>query len=293
MKIRYGKTPLKSVITVKALYSVHYFKYRQRFSFGESHDFWELVYIDSGEAELSADGRPFTLSQGEAYFHKPNEHHTIATKNRFANSVIISFDCSSSALKAFEGLKTVLTDEEKSILRRIVTEGGECFSDKLNEVYLPRLHRADAPPFGGEQLIRLYIEQLLILIYRRTALPVTSAKPEQAADGTGLSERIKAYLRSNLSAPVTLDELSQALFFSKTYLKAVFKRETGSTIMQYFTALKIDEAKRLVSEDRYTFTEISDMLGYSSLQYLSRQFKAVTTMTLSEYARSIKLDGVL
>ena len=63
--------------------------------------------------------------------------------------------------------------------------------------------------------------------------------------------------------------------------------------MQYFSALKIDEAKKLISYNRYTFTEIAYRLGYSSLHYFSRQFKKSTEMTLSEYARSIKVDDVL
>ena len=63
--------------------------------------------------------------------------------------------------------------------------------------------------------------------------------------------------------------------------------------MQYFSSLKIDEAKKLISYNRYTFTEIAYRLGYSSLHYFSRQFKKSTEMTLSEYARSIKVDDVL
>ena len=45
--------------------------------------------------------------------------------------------------------------------------------------------------------------------------------------------------------------------------------------------------------NKYTFTEIADKLGYSSLYYFSRQFKKQTTMTLTEYAGSIKMDKVL
>ena len=63
--------------------------------------------------------------------------------------------------------------------------------------------------------------------------------------------------------------------------------------MQYFTSLKIEEAKKLISFDKYTFTEIAYKLGYSSLHYFSRQFKKATDMSLTEYARSIKVDNVL
>lgn len=50
--------------------------------------------------------------------------------------------------------------------------------------------------------------------------------------------------------------------------------------MQYFTSLKIEEAKKLISFDKYTFTEIAYKLGYSSLHYFSRQFKRPRTCLL-------------
>ena len=108
-------------------------------------------------------------------------------------------------------------------------------------------------------------------------------------DGAGIG----AGEDGTVSGTITIDGVANAMFFSKTYVKSVFKKGTGQTIMQYFSSLKIDEAKKLISYNRYTFTEIAYRLGYSSLHYFSRQFKKSTEMTLSEYARSIKVDDVL
>ena len=105
---------LSDSITIENIYTIHYFKYMKDFRFtGESHNFWELVYIDAGEAEISANEESFTLTQGEAVFHAPNEFHNIATYNHFANSVIISFECEQSAMDFFVGRRVTLTDEEK------------------------------------------------------------------------------------------------------------------------------------------------------------------------------------
>lgn len=290
---KYQKTALHGVINVKAVYTIHYFKYGQKFAFeGESHDFWEFVYIDSGQAQITAGDRNFDLNQGEAYFHKPNEYHSIKTENRFANSVIISFECPSPAMRAFENLKTTLGDAEKELLNKIVREARECFSDKMNDVYLTKMTKSGAGGFGGEQLIRLYIEQLLILLYRKR-IGATIERGEKRKNAGELTDRIKEILEENVYGSVSLTELSNTLFFSKTYIKTIFKRSTGQTVMQYFTALKIEEAKKLISCNKYTFTEIAYKLGYSSLHYFSRQFKKSADMSLTEYARSIKVDDVL
>lgn len=292
-KTTYVKTPLSSAINVKAVYTVHYFKYGQKFDFeGEKHDFWEFVYLDSGKAHITAGDKEFELTQGEAYFHKPNEYHSIRTDNRFANSVILSFECHSPSMRSFEDMRTSLSEAEKDILSKIVRESSVCFTDKLNDVYLTKMHKADDRPFGGEQLIKMYIEQLLISIYRNhTAIAdKTRHNPKNAGE---LTDRIKEMLKENVYSTVTLSDISSVLFFSKTYIKTIFKKNTGMTVMQYFTALKTDEAKKLISCDKYTFTEIAYKLGYSSLHYFSRQFKKTTNMTLTEYARSIKVDNVL
>lgn len=289
----YIKTPLKSVFTVRAVYTVHYFRYAQLFEFaGESHPFWEFVYIDSGTASITADGRKFDMSQGDAYFHKPNEFHTIKTDDRFANSVIISFECLSPTMQRFENCRVNLNREEKDVLGKIVTEASGCFSDRLGDVYLKKLTRAENQPFGGEQLIKIYVEQLLILLSRRLCDNADRVLNERK-NTEDLTERIKRELERRVYETVSLDEIASSMFFSKTYVKSVFKKNTGMTIMQYFTALKIEEAKKLISMNKYTFTEIADKLGYSSLYYFSRQFKKQTTMTLTEYAGSIKMDKVL
>ena len=89
---KYQKTPLPSAFTVRSVYTIHYFKYGQQFAFeGERHPFWEFVYIDAGTAKIVTEDHEFDLCQGEGYFHKPDEYHSIKTDNNFANSVIISF----------------------------------------------------------------------------------------------------------------------------------------------------------------------------------------------------------
>ncbi len=287
----FEKTPLSTSFNVKSVITVHYFKYGQKFAFeGETHDFWELVYIDSGEATVTADEKSFTLTQGEAYFHKPNEYHTIATKD-FANSVIISFECHSAAMKAFEDRHVTLNEQEKSLLKTIVTEGSVCFTDRLSDVYMRKLHKARSAPFGAEQMIKTCLEQLLILLVRSFSVMPKTIAPTVASKN--LSDRIKQILLENVYTEISLARIASELFFSVTYIKTTFKKSTGKSVMQYFAELKVEEAKRLISLDRYTFMEIAYKLGYSSLHYFSRQFKKVTGITPSQYAKSIKVEGVL
>ena len=74
---------------------------------------------------------------------------------------------------------------------------------------------------------------------------------------------------------------------SRSLIQKLFKEETGWSVMEYFYRLKIEEAKRLIREETNNFTQIADILGYSTIHYFSRQFKKIVGMSPSEYSKSI------
>ena len=99
----YVKTNLNCVLSINKIISLHYFKYVKEFwGSGEAHDFWEIVYVDSGEIEVIADDQHLILTQGQAIFHRPMEYHNVVSHGTFASAVIIGFDCRSSEMSFFE-----------------------------------------------------------------------------------------------------------------------------------------------------------------------------------------------
>ena len=141
--VQYETSPLKHAINISPVYTIHYFKYGKNFKVApEVHDFWEMVYVDSGEVGIIADDKEFTLKQGEAFFHRPNELHTIYTNNSFGNSAIISFDCHGKYVNLLADKIFVFGEFEKTLLSKIIFETPICFSDKLNEIYLTHIPQA-------------------------------------------------------------------------------------------------------------------------------------------------------
>jgi len=99
---------------------------------------------------------------------------------------------------------------------------------------------------------------------------------------------VKRLLIEHVYSHLTLDDICKKTLLSRSTLQKLFKDGMNTSIMDYFKTLKIDEAKALIREGNYNFTEIASMLGYNSIHYFSRTFKATTTMTPSEYASSVK-----
>lgn len=76
--------------------------------------------------------------------------------------------------------------------------------------------------------------------------------------------------------------------YNYSYLSKVFSEQTGMTIETCLIKMKIERVKELLSFRKWTLSEIAWKLKYSSVQYLSNQFKKVTGLTVTEYLRNKK-----
>lgn len=285
----YQRTRLKSAIVIDNIITMYYFEFGKHFVFrGESHDFWELLYVDKGDLEVWGDERCYRMSQGSIIFHKPNEFHKFHAENDKApNVIVLTFDCKSKAMKQFENAVILLHDEERSLLANIIQEGTDAFEFPFEHP----LVRKNEASIGAEQMVKLYLEALLIRLLRRNDWneePRRRTLPAKGKEYDQLTSRTIELLKQSFGAPVSLDQLSDALNVSKTYLKDVFKQNTGYTVMDYFAHLKMEQAKLLIREGTYNFTEIAALLGFSTVHVFSKTFKRLIHMTPSEYAKSVK-----
>lgn len=118
-----------------------------------------------------------------------------------------------------------------------------------------------------------------------------------------LIERIKNLIvelvhQNNSNLKITLsDHLSENMHHDYNYLSNLFSEVEGTTIEKYFIAQKIEKVKELLVYDELSLSEIAYRLNYSSVAYLSSQFKKVTGLTPSHFknirgSKRIPLDEV-
>ncbi len=291
------KTLLKQEIIIKSLISVHYFEYAKDYAFeGERHNFWELLYVDKGEVTVSTDKSTYILKQGEMIFHKPNEFHNVICNGKIApNLIVISFDCLSKSIKFFIDKIIKINNNEKNLLGEIINEAKNSFSSRLDDPYLKRLEKQNNARFGSEQLIKIYLEQMLLNIirkekYQNNTDKATTTVKQRSEDELFL--KIKQFLEVNIYNELSFLDVCKKSARSKTNIKMLFKEKTGMGVMDYFRELKINEAKNLIRQESLNFTGISELLGYNSVHYFSRYFKKATNMTPTEYANSVKAKVV-
>ena len=83
-------------------------------------------------------------------------------------------------------------------------------------------------------------------------------------------------LLDHISEPLTIRELSRKAAINECYLKKGFKEMYGTTIFDFFQSQRMEHAKYLLYEKELSVTDVSLMLGYSSISHFSTAFKKHT-----------------
>ena len=281
----FHKTPLKNLLSVSNLYTLHYDIFSSHFYFeGERHDFWEFMYVDNGETEIRLGDETVRLKQNDGLFIAPNTHHDLRTFEQFTTAFVITFECNSSLLNVLSNKIVQLPKSEANLLSLLLSEGEQTFELPMFEKLL---YKPNAP-LGGAQIVKNLFEQFLILNIRKFS---TSSHANEFNQRNGLEnvicDSILKILDENIYGTITIEEIAKRLGYCKSYISKVFKEVCKCSINQLFINKKIEKAKGLIKYNQADFTEISSILGFDNPHYFSRCFKRVTGVTPSEYKKSI------
>lgn len=256
-------------------------------------DFYELLYIDKGELLLTCQETPFFLTCGDLWLCRPGQPCVLNPAQKSVPSLIrISFSCPSPSIVFLSGhiLHTKMGD--RILLAQLFSEARHLTAISSGPGQPVLSESAAAVPPGCLQLIRLYLEQLLIGLFRRCgpacispSLQTPTFFSERKTPSDNLYIRILRYLHDNLNAPLSIGQICKDTSVSRSQLEKLFHEKNGCGVIDFFSRLKIERAKQMIAAHNMNFSQIADALGYSSVHYFSRQFKKQTKMTPSEYSR--------
>jgi len=280
----YIKVPLKNVLNIRTIVTIYCLDFSpQYYTKGESHDFWEIVYVDSGELQVGADQTTHLLHQGDIIFHKPNEFHNVRCDGVHPASIfIVTFDCSSPAMQFFYNRMMTVPAELRFLITAMMEEGMRNFEVGRNGMR----PRQDAP-IGGQQLFQMYLETFLIRLMRWESDQDDHKRifTSQETLESCLSDDIIQYMKNHLYENLTLDDICSYFHFGKSYLCRIFKENTGRSLIQYYNEMKITEAKYLLHTTQMSICRISEQLGFENPQYFARVFRKLTGNTPRDFRK--------
>ncbi len=286
MNGEYIKHQISNIISVHKIAILNFFEFREEFVYkGESHNFWEMAYVEKGALSVEAGGKTFTVEAGECVFHKPHEFHVHKAVGTETSYFVIGFICNSPYMQVFRDKHLKLSQKMCRFIVSILDEAKNVFDIPFNNPSNQQLKISDNALIGGQQMIRTYLEQFLILLVRQNYnLSSTQSQTKEEE----LVSKIKNKFDLLLYNKVSIDEVCREINYSRTYLSKIFLALEGMTMGEYVTGIKIEEAKTLIRGEAYNFAQISDLLSFSNPLYFSRVFKKAVGMSPSDYKKSVK-----
>ncbi len=132
------------------------------------------------------------------------------------------------------------------------------------------------------EILAWFFKLMSFVRHQRQEVPNDSDNPKYKA-AYGIAD----YLSENCQRPISLDELAERFYLSKSYICRIFKEVTGYTISEYTNIHRIRRAKRYLEETDMSISQIASALGYESLTYFERTFKTYMTMPPLKYRKTL------
>jgi len=93
------------------------------------------------------------------------------------------------------------------------------------------------------------------------------------------------YIKEYYNNKVSLEEIAVSMNITSEHLSRLFTKEIGKSFSDYLKEYRIDQAKKLLANDKMKIYEIAEKVGYSDSKYFCKVFKEVTGMSPKEYMK--------
>ena len=242
---------------------------------GESHNYYELTYVDRGTLTTEIDNKTYTLKERELIIYGPGQFHKQFIKEGTSCSYV-----------------TVLFELESA---------GSHFDFLLDKVfpYSKKIHTLIKAFVNESSSLVPYMDSLLLCLFQEIIIrllqsefikeehdkkPLTDARQHYHDE---LLEKILTYIDETIYEPITVGEICQKFSMSRSSLQILFNENLNQTPKKYINELKLEKSRQMIGEGRYTISEIALMLGFNSIHYFSRAFTQKYNMAPTEYSKTI------
>ena len=263
---------ISSSLYISEIYTKFYQEKGTNYNFsGEKHSYWELTYVDKGELLTTIDGVSYHLKQGDLIFYAPMQFHTQSTFEKISSSYLtINFKMNFNHADLLCNKIFSLKRDSYFIVTKLIEElsNDNLYSNDLSLCYL-------------KQLI---IQMLRLDNSHFHSKPTTHM--QQTYENELLND-ILLYIDDNIYEKISVSTLCEHFCISTSMLHSLFRKNMNNTAKNYINELKLSKSKELIRNSTHTLSEISEMLGFSSIHYFSKKFKSYFNISPTEYSKSI------
>ena len=239
------------------------------------HDFYQLMYIASGEGTVTVSNESLQVKPGDFIFLAPMVEHGVDKSKTSMTTYEIKFDIFDRELEDIARNIGVLYYEEdnkiKNLILKIIDECTEC------------------RPYYKKS-VENFISQIIIYLTRQKSLAKDNEEVISISYEvhSSIASKIKTYIDFNYSKRVSLVELAETFCVSQSHLCREFTKNFGMSPIKYLNNLRIEKAKELLSISDYSIGEIAYRVGFNDIHYFSRYFHKQEKLSPAGYRKKIR-----
>lgn len=237
------------------------------------HTHYELFWLRSGQSHMKIDGKIYRIEAGDCCFLPPQSWHC---------------DMYNHDTPAYESMWFVCYNRRVGVNHFLYQPVGSWDVISYRQIpeppEVPGLLAALQNELQGNVAFSGSVRQGLML---QLAGSVARALETLNASSVELvSQRVQAYLEAHYAEEISLQAVAQAAYLSPNYLTTVFKKETGHTINEALTEIRLRHARRLLLEKHLPVYEVARAVGYENVSHFSRVFHRYTGSSPGRYGKA-------
>ena len=236
-----------------------------------NHNYWEFLIVLSGEYKHTINGREEIIKRGQVIVIRPEDYHMLTQNSKSASHLNIMMKC-----EAVEKMARSFSDAffEKLLQNTSYISISDVNINKI-ETYCLLYNNSDEQK---QHLIMNFVTSLILISVIDQLCNVVDDKPKWLLDLIAQMHR-----QENISW--TVSDVVDYSNFSHVHLIREFKKYFNCSIVEYLRKVKISFATDYLKHSNLSISEISTLLGFSSVSHLNHIFKETTGKTPLQYRK--------
>lgn len=250
--------------------------------------FTRLYYVTEGSAQIELPDGIYTLSPKHMYFIPAFTIHTNICKSNFVHYYLHIYEDHYSDNDWLDHWKFPIeiegTELDLSLFKRLCEINPHMTLQKSdpttydnNPTLMQNLIKNRQRAFCDKVESRGIVLQLLSHFFKQ-------GKPKIETEDNRIAKAV-LYIRKHLNEAIELEKLAEISCLSKDHFIRLFKKELGTTPLQYINQKKIEKSQLLLITEEIAVKEIAFQLAFEDYSYFNRLFKKITGVTPQEYRR--------
>lgn len=252
----------------------------QKSCFSQVHRSCELLFVEQGRADYRINGQVYSAGKNTVLIIGRHDRHDFSFTEvpyvRYGLNVMTDFLQSFPIISQYIHVYQTQTAET---FKRLCGIEDAVFDRMIEILWALRMETEKGENTSGEMLYALLLEMTLLL------KDLLKIEKEAIGDMDRRIYQIKSYIDLHYDQDLSLNELSRVFYIQPNTISKNFGKIIGRTVNDYINTVRVTNAVYLLEHTEMNITELSECVGYASVNTFLRQFKERMEVSPLQYRK--------